>query len=120
MTRFDTPNAARIFKEMYKRAKYLHNDKSAALITNDGLNLKMIQYNVDSSVGNQFSKNFGNTINKWAEMLETVSYGNTITEKNLTRQLLYLKIIGLMCKDEQGKGIYHYQLQALVSVISNE
>ena len=52
MTRFDTPNAARIFKEMYKRAKYLHNDKSAALITNDGLNLKMIQYNVDSSVGN--------------------------------------------------------------------
>lgn len=28
----------------------------------------------DAAIGNHFNQTFGNQINKWAEMLETISY----------------------------------------------
>ena len=61
----------------------------------------------------------GNQINKWAEMLDTVSYMDE-RDENITRQILYLNVISMMCRDSEGKGILHYQMQAVYNILKAE
>jgi len=45
MMRYDSKVAAKIFKETFKRARFLHGDKSAVLVTLEGLNFQMLETN---------------------------------------------------------------------------
>lgn len=40
-------------------------------------------------------------------MLDTVSYMNE-RDENISRQILYLNVISMICRDDQGKGVHHY------------
>lgn len=42
LQRYDVTIVARLFKETYKNATYIHNDRSAAIMNNEGFNLRVI------------------------------------------------------------------------------
>lgn len=40
-------------------------------------------------------------------MLDTVSWLNE-KDENITKQILYINVISMICKDTEGKGIHHF------------
>lgn len=60
LSRYETKLVAKIFKETYKRATFIHGDRSAAITDEEGLNLKVIALTQETSGGNHFNQTFGN------------------------------------------------------------
>jgi hypothetical protein len=46
-------------------------------------------------------------IKKWVDRLETIRYEND-TNENISKQILYLNVISMICRDAEGKGIFQY------------
>lgn len=55
------------------------------------------------------SSGFGSAMKKWVDRLETIRYENESNE-NISKQILYLNVISMMCRDAEGKGIFQYQV----------
>ena len=60
LQRYDTRLVASLFKETFKRVSYIHNDRAAAIMNDQGLDLKIIARMQDSAVGNHFNQTFTN------------------------------------------------------------
>ena len=52
-------------------------------------------------------------------MLDTVSWMDE-KDENLSKQMLYLNVISMMCRDQDGKGVHHYQMQAVYNILKAE
>lgn len=52
-------------------------------------------------------------------MLDTVHLVNENNE-NISNQILYLNVICMLCRDNEGKGVYHFQMQAVLNILENE
>ena len=48
---------------------------------------------------------YGSAMKKWVDRLETIRYENDSNE-NISKQILYLNVISMMCRDAEGKGIF--------------
>ncbi|CDW72551.1 inositol-triphosphate receptor [Stylonychia lemnae] len=114
MSRHPIQLVAKLFKETYKRATYIHYDTAASYIHADGLDLKVIHDVSQNS--NQVNVN---QQQKWVKLLETVYFQDEI-KQNIEKQILFLKVIGNMCIKDDGSPVYHYQVQAVINVFSNE
>jgi hypothetical protein len=45
---------------------------------------------------------------KWVSKFATIQYRDGY--ENISRQMLYLNIVSMMCRDEHTNGIYQYQV----------
>ena len=52
-------------------------------------------------------------------MLDTVSWMHE-RDENITKQMLYINVISMICRDTEGKGIHHYQVQAVYNILQME
>jgi hypothetical protein len=107
LTRYDAKLVAKIFKETYKRAREIQSDSGeqeggGAGVGAGGLGASQTL--------------FGNVMKKWTDRLESISYLGPGNE-NLSKQMLYLSVISMMCRDDEGKGLYNYQMQAIQSIL---
>lgn len=80
LTRYDAKLVSKIFKETYKRAKTIHGEHGQG--------------------------GYGNVMQKWVDRLESIRYMDG--DENISRQILYLNVISMMCRDDHGQGLYHY------------
>ena len=91
LTRYDAKLVSKIFKETYKRAKNIHGEH------------------------NRESDGHGGVMQKWVDRLESIKFLDN--EENISKQILYLNVISMMCRDDNGNGLYHYQVQAVQSIL---
>ena len=47
LNKYESRVVGQIFKETYKRAQFIYNDKSAAITNEEGINTKMVESNND-------------------------------------------------------------------------
>jgi hypothetical protein len=93
LTRYDAKIVSKIFKETYKRAKNIHGEQRSG--GGDG---------------------YANVMAKWVNRLESIKYIDP-TDENISRQILYLNVISMMCRDDHGNGLYTYQIQAVQALL---
>lgn len=90
LTRYDAKLVAKIFKETYKRAKVIHGEKNRV-------------------------EGQGGVMQKWVDRLESIRFLDN--DENISKQILYLNVISMMCRDDKGNGLYHYQVQAVQALL---
>lgn len=103
LTRYDGKLVSKIFKETYKRAKTIHADIASS--TSSFLK------------GGSSDASYGNVMGKWIDRLESIRYLDG--DENISKQILYLNVISMMCRDDAGQGLYHYQSQAIQNILDN-
>ncbi|CDW75428.1 cation channel family protein [Stylonychia lemnae] len=96
----DTKLITSIFREAFKRSQMIH-------YTSEELDSQ----DQDSDPEKQ-DKPLDIIIKNWGQALDTPTY-NSENDDNIHRQMLHLKVLSMICCDNQGNGIYHYQLKVM-------
>ena len=89
MTRYDPKLVSKIIKETYKRA----------------MNIQIDSQGGSDDAGSLFGNN---AMLKWANKLETIQHRDGF--ENISRQILYLDVLSMMCRDDHSNGLYEYQV----------
>jgi hypothetical protein len=110
---------SKIFNETFKRSSFIHSDKAAVMVFNNELDYDAISTELVAGVGTQGNRDLRNQMDKWLEMLDMIVYLDEETE-TISRQILYLKVISLFCRDNDGNGLLRYQLQAGNTIFFSE
>lgn len=99
---------------MFKRSRFIHGDRSSILIDSEGgIN--------EAALARESHMLYGtmNQFGKWAEQLVSPVHRSP-NDENLTKQILYLNVLAMLCRDQNGKGVHHMQLQAQKIILDNE
>lgn len=106
----------KIYKKVHKQAVYIHGDKSSLahieLPLNPSNPADGTFLATDSNSASKLLQTGAgvNQLQKWLDLLETVRYTNDLNQ-NLAKQINITNIISMFCKDNQGRGIFTYQMQ---------
>lgn len=61
----------------------------------------------------------GNQLTKWLDLLEPVSFVSESLE-NLRRQTMYMNVLSMYARDQEGNGVYVYQMQILQALFDKD
>lgn len=112
LTRYDAKLVSKIFKETYKRANSIFGDNMGEESTGKADLMGALASQAIATTSHV------NVMTKWSDRLDTISWEKENNE-NISQQILYLNVISMMCRDDQGNGLYNYQMQALRHIIDN-
>eukprot|EP00347_Sterkiella_histriomuscorum_P002968 403366109 len=125
LKRHETKIISKIFAETYKRAQYILSDGAFQQNKSDeskpylqqnisSMDQKQNLFKHESALAHHKSqqKQYEGKIQKWASMLDTISWKNE-DDETIAHQILFMKVISMMCVDPDNHGNYKYQLEAI-------
>ena len=89
------------------------------MLVDGGLDYEAIASRLVAGVASSADKKLSNQIDKYLYMIDQIYYIDE-NEHNVAQQTLYMKIIAMMCRDKDGRGLTEYQIQAGDVIFSSE